>query len=152
MPACGFVIVVYAWRSCAQPCKRGLILFAYLFLGGPLFAQVAILTRPLSGGLTATGRIAHIRLLTIGMMVWPMQRQAYLTPAPVDPPRLSSQIVNSLIAAVIAIGLCFVFHSGTEDPMIATGRDMRVILLSFPLCAAVAFFRDHWAGDTSRSG
>lgn len=151
--ACGFLIVVYAWgRSHAKPCNLAITLLAYLALGGPLFAQAAALTHQLAGGLTATGRIAHIQLLTIGMVVWLMQRQAYLTPAPGEPPRFSAQIANSLIAVVTAGGICFVFHSGTEDPVIGTERDLRVILLSFPLCAAVAFFRDHWAPDASRLG
>jgi hypothetical protein len=151
--ACGFLIVVYAWgRSQAQPCKLGIILLAYLALGGRLFAQAATLTHQLAGGLTATGRIAHVQLLTIGMAVWLMYRQTYLTPRSADPPRFSAQIANCLIAVVIAVGICFVFHSGTEAPKIGTGRDLRVILLSFPLCAAAAFFRDHWARDASRPG
>jgi len=121
--ACGFLIVVYAWgRSHAKPCNLAITLLAYLALGGPLFAQAAALTHQLAGGLTATGRIAHVQLLTIGMVVSLMQRQAYLTPAPGEPPRFSAQIANSLIAVVTAGGICFVFHSGTEDPVIGTGH------------------------------
>ena len=125
---CGFLIVVYAWgRSHAQPCELGIILLAYLALGGPLFAQAATLTHQLAGGLTATGRIAHVQLLTIGMAVWRMHRQTYLTPRTANPPRFSAQIANCLIAILIAVGMCFVFHSGTEAPKICTGRDLRVI-------------------------
>jgi hypothetical protein len=86
------------------------------------------------------------------MTVWVMQRQAYLTPGPADPLRFSAQIANSLMTALIAVGICFVFHSGGEHTLIGTERDLRVILLSFLLCVAVAFFRDYWAGDTSRPG
>jgi hypothetical protein len=99
-----------------------------------------------------TGRTAHVQLLTIGMVVWLMHRQTYLTPRSADPPRFSAQITNRLIAVLIAVGICFVFHSGTEAPKTGTGRDLGIILLSFPLCAAAAFFRDHWAGDASRPG
>ena len=68
---CGFVIVVYAWRrSSVQACKLWIVLLADLALGGPLLAQAA----PASG-LTTTGRIAHLQLLTIGMTVWLMQRE-----------------------------------------------------------------------------
>jgi hypothetical protein len=151
--ACGFLIVNYAWRrSHVQRNKLGIILLTYLALGGPLFAQAATPTHQLAGELTAASRIAHIQLLTIGMAVWPKQRQTSLTLRSADPPRFSAQIANCLAAVVIAVGFCFIFHSGTKHPVIGTARDLRVISLSFPLCAAVAFFRDHWAGDVSRPG
>ena len=51
---------------------------------------------------------------------------------------------------MIAAGISLVFRSGDAEPLVGTGRDLRVVLLSFPLCAAVAFFRDHWAEDTTR--
>jgi hypothetical protein len=149
--ACGFLIVNYAWRrSHVQLNKLGIILLTYLALGGPLFAQAATLTHQFE--LTATSRIAHIQLLTIGMAVWLRQRQTSLTLRSADPPHFSAQIANCLAAVVIAVGFCFIFHSGTEHPVIGTERDLGLILLSFPLCAAVAFFRDHWAGDVSRPG
>jgi hypothetical protein len=151
--ACGFLIVVYAWgQSQVRPCKLGILLLAYLALGGPFFAQAVTLTHQLPGGLTAVGRIAHIQLLTIGMTVWLMQRQAYLSPAPGAPPRFSAQLANCLVAVVTAVAICLVFHSGTEDPLVGVGRDLRVILLSFPLCVALAVFRDYWAEDTTRPG
>jgi hypothetical protein len=151
--ACGFLIVVDAWgQSRVQPCKLGILLLAYLALGGPFFAQAVTLTHQLAGGLTAVGRIAHVQLLTIGMTMWLMQRQIYLTPAPGAPPRFSAQLANCLVAVVIAFVICLVFHSGTEDPLVGAGRDLRIILLSFPLCVAAAVFRDHWAGDTTRPG
>jgi hypothetical protein len=109
-------------------------------------------THQLAGGLTAVGRIAHVQLLTIGMTVWLMQRQAYLSPAPGAPPRFSAQLANCLVAVVIAVVICLVFHSGTEDPLVGAGRDLRVILLSFPLCVALSVFRNHWAQDTTRPG
>jgi hypothetical protein len=151
---CGFLIVNYAWRrSHVQLNKLGIILLTYLALGGPLFAQAATLTDQLTGGgLTATGRIAHIQLLTIGMLLWLMQRKTSLSLGSADSPRFYAQIANCLAAVVIAVGFCFIFHSGTEHPVIGTERDLRVILLSLPLCAAAAFFRDHWAGDVTCSG
>jgi hypothetical protein len=151
--ACGFLIVVYAWgQSRVQPCKLGILLLAYLALGGPFFAQPVTLTHQLAGGLTAVGRIAHVQLLTIGMTVWLMQRQAYLSPVPGAPPRFSAQLANCLVAVVIAVVICLVFHSGTQEPFVGAGRDLRVILLSFPLCVSLAVFRDHWAEDTTRPG
>jgi hypothetical protein len=84
------------------------------------------------------------------MAVWLMQCRAYLRRTPGDPPRFSAYIANSIIAATFGVGICLVFHLGDADPLAGTGRFLGIVLLSFPLCAAVAFFRDHWAGDTTR--
>jgi hypothetical protein len=88
---------------------------------------------------------AGVQLLTVGMAVWLMQHQgAYVPPTPADPPRSSGQIAKNLMAAVSAVGIWFIFHSNSKDPLIGTGPDLRVILLSSPLWAAVI-----WVGDTS---
>jgi hypothetical protein len=68
-------------RSGVHPCKVGIILLAYLALEGPPVAQAA-LARALAGGLTATGRIAQVGLVTISMAVWLLRHQAYLTLVP----------------------------------------------------------------------
>jgi hypothetical protein len=150
--ACGYLIVVYAWgRHSDVPLRKvGLFLLVFLALGGPLFAHATSLARQQSGGLMVAN-VAHVQLVTIGMAVWLMQRHAYFGRALGDPPRFAAYIANSIIAATFGAGICLVFHLGDADPLAATGRFLRVLLLSFPLCAAVAFFRDQWAGDTTRS-
>jgi uncharacterized protein (DUF1330 family) len=149
--ACGFLIVVYAWgRSNVPPANLRLVLLVYLALGGPLFVHTASAAHRQGGGLMVAGKIAHVQLVTIGMAVWLMQRHASFNRKPGDPPRFSAYLANSIIAAILAAGISFVFHSGDADPLSSTGRDLRVVLVSFPLCAAVAFFRDHWTGDTTR--
>jgi hypothetical protein len=149
--ACGFLIVVYAWgRSNVPPPNLRLVLLVYLALGGPLFAHAVSGANQQASVVMVAGKIAHVQLVTIGMAVWLMQRHAYFSRKPGDPPRFSAYLANSIIAAILAAGISLVFHSGDVDPLASTGRDLRLILLSFPLCAAVAFFRDHWAGDTTR--
>jgi hypothetical protein len=146
----GFLIVVYAWRRSDVPLRKlGLVLLVFLALGGPLFAHATSLSRQQVGGLMVAN-VAHVQLVTIGMAVWLMQCRAYLRRTPGDPPRFSAYIANSIIAATFGTGVCLVFHLGDADPLAGTGRFLRVFLISFPLCAAVAFFRDHWAGDTTR--
>jgi hypothetical protein len=149
--ACGFLIVVYAWGwSNVPPPNLRLVLLVYLALGGPLFAHAVSGTHQQPGGLMMTGKIAHVQLVTIGMAVWLMQRHAYFNRAPGDARRFSAYIANSTVAALAAAAISLVFHSADTDPLAGTGYDLRGILLSFPLCAAAAFFRDHWAGDTTR--
>lgn len=149
--ACGFLIVVYAWGwSNVPPPNLRVVLLVYLALGGPLLAHAVSGTQQQPGRLMVAGKIAHVQLVTIGMVVWLMQRHAYLNRVAADVPRFSAYIVNIVVAALAAAGLSLIFHSGDADPLIGTGYDLRGVLLSFPLCAAAAFFRDHWAGDTSR--
>ena len=149
--ACGFLIVVYAWGwSNVPPPNLRLVLLVYLALGGPLFAHAAGGMHQQPGGLMVAGKIAHVQLVTIGMSVWLMQRHAHFNRLAGDAPPFSAYIANSIVAAVAAAGISLLFHSRDTDPLASTGYDLRGILLSFPLCAAAAFFRDHWAGDTTR--
>jgi hypothetical protein len=149
--ACGFLIVVYAWgRSNVPPPNLRLVLLAYLALGGPLFAHAVSGTQQQPGGLMVAGKIAHVQLVTIGMAVWLMQRYAYFNRVPGNAPRFSAYIANCIVAALAAAGVSLIFHSADSDPLVGTGYDLRGILLSFPLCAAAAFFRDHWAEDMTR--
>jgi hypothetical protein len=150
--ACGLLIVVYAWgRSNVQPSSLGLVLLVYLAFGGPLFAHISSISRPQPGGLLAAGKVAHVQLVTIGLTVWLMHRHAYLRAYPSAPPRFFSYIASSIVAATVGAAVCLVFHAGDADPLTGTWRNLRAILLSFPLCAALTFFRDHWAADTTRS-
>jgi hypothetical protein len=149
--ACGFLIVVYAWGwSNVPPPNLRLVLLVYLALGGPLFAHAVSGTQQQPGGLMVAGKIAHVQLVTIGMAVWLMQRHAYFNRVLGDAPCFSAYLANSVIAAMAAAGISLGFHSGDANPLAGTGYDLRGILLSFPLCAAAVFFRDHWAGDTTR--
>jgi hypothetical protein len=148
---CGFLIVVYAWGwSNIPPPNLRLVLLLYLALGGPLFAHAVSGTQQQPGRLMMAGKIAHVQLVTIGMAVWLMQRHAYLNRVPDEAARFSAYIANSIVAVLAAAGVSLIFHSGDVDPLAATGYDLRGILLSFPLCAAAAFFRDRCAADTTR--
>src|SRR5262245_38655278 len=149
--ACGFLIVVYAWGwSNMPPPNLRLVLLVYLALGGPLFARAAGGMHQQPGSLMMAGKIAHVQLVTIGMAVWLMQRYAYFSRVPGRAPGFSAYIANSIVAALAAAGVSLIFHSADPDPLVSAGNDLRGVLLSFPLCAAAAFFRDHWAGDTTR--
>jgi hypothetical protein len=148
--ACGFLIVVYAWGRSTTPPSRlgvGVALLLYVAAGGPFLAHIASLRHQQVDGLMAASKIAHVQLVTIGLTVWLIVRRAILRRASGDPPRFSGYVVNSVIAFAIGVGICLAFHSGDTDPLAGAGRDLQVILISFPLCAAVACFRDHRAED-----
>jgi hypothetical protein len=99
-------------------------------------------------GLMVAAKVALVRLVTIGVTVWLMQRHGFFHRAPGEPPRFFAYAVNGVIAAVVAAGICLLFHSDA-DPLTAVGSDLPLILLSFMLCGAVALCCDDWVEDAS---
>jgi hypothetical protein len=140
---CGFLIVVSAWVRSIRPASVAIALLVYVALGGPLFAHFASVVHLRPSGLTMSSKIAHVQLVTIGIMVWLIVRYAFASRAAGDPPRFSGFVMNCFIMVLTGAGICFAFHVGDADPLSGAGRDLWVILFSFPLCVAAAFFRDH---------
>jgi hypothetical protein len=145
--ACGFLIVLYAWVRSTRPAHLVLLLLLYAALGGPLLAYLPGVAHRYADGLTLAKKITHLQLLTVGVTVWLLVRHALFSRAADSAPRLSEYLGNSIIAVAIGAGISVGFHAGDADPLTGAGRDLRVILFSFPLCLAVAFFRDHRSED-----
>jgi hypothetical protein len=99
------------------------------------------------GELMSARRVAHVQLVTVGLMVWLIVHRAFSCRASGDAARFSAFVVNSRLAIAVGAGVCVAIHAGDADPLAGAGRDLRVILIGFPLCAAVTFFRDHRAPD-----
>jgi hypothetical protein len=140
--ACGLLIVLYAWVRSARPVKLVLVSLFYVALGGALLAYLPGVARRYPDGLTLASKITHLQLLTVAVMVWLLVRHALSSRAADSAPRLSQYVVNSIIAIAIGAGISLGFHAGDAAPLTGAGRDLRVILFSFPLCLAAAFFRD----------
>jgi len=101
-------------------------------------------------GLMVAAKVALVRPVTIGVTVWLMQRHAFFRRAPGDPPCFFAYVVNGVIAAVVAAGICLLFHSADADPLAGVGGDLPLILLTFMLCTTVALCCDDWAEDARR--
>ena len=94
-------------------------------------------------------KVAVVRLGTVGLTVWLMQRYAFFRRAPGDPLRFFAYVLNGLIAAAATVGISLLFHLGDADPLgAATGGDVPLILLSFMLCTALALCCDDWVSET----
>jgi len=132
--ACGFLIVLYAWLRSTRPAHLALVLLLYVALGGPLLPA---------------SKVLHLQLLTLGVTVWLITNHALSRRAADSAPRLAEYVGNSIIAIVIGAGVSLGFHAGDMDPLTGAGRDLRLILFSFPLCIAAAFFRDHRSEDAT---
>jgi hypothetical protein len=74
-----------------------------------------------AGGLMVAAKSAMVRLATIGVMVWLMQRYPFFHRAQGDPPRFFAYVVNGVIATAVAAIICVSTHLGGADPLAGTG-------------------------------
>ena len=101
-----------------------------------------------TGGLMMAAKVAVVRLGTIGLTVWLMQRYAFFRRGPGDPLRFFAYVLNGLTAAAVAAGISLLFHLGDVAPVTAAGGDLPLIVLSFMLCTALALCCDDWVAET----
>jgi len=118
-------------------------LFLYLILAGWVFAYVAKITQEPIHGVLMASKITLVRVLTIGTTIWLMQRFPFFRRAPGDPPRFFAYLVNGVIAAAVAYAISQPFEQ------IHAGSPLAPTLLSFTLCATVAFCCDDWIEDAT---
>ena len=121
-------------------------IFIYLLIATQFFGRLMAVPQQL-GGLTMVSKVAVVRLGTIGLTVWLLQRFAFFRRAPGESPRFFSYVVNGLIAAAAAGSTCLLFHLREADPLSAIGRDVPLILLSFALCSAIAACCNDWVAE-----
>ncbi|MBV8935655.1 MAG: hypothetical protein JO095_07615 [Alphaproteobacteria bacterium] len=118
-----------------------LTLFLYLIFASWMFAQAAGATGKPVNGLAMAGKITLVRLVTIGVTVWLMQRYAFFHRMPGEPPHYFAYLVNGLIAAAVAFAVCLPFDFANAGNMLPPA------LLSFAVCTAVALCCDDWIED-----
>ena len=121
--------------------------FLYLVLAIPFFGQIMGMSHQQTGGLTTAAKVTLVRLLTVGVTVWLLQRYAFFRREPGEPLRCFAYVVNGIIVAVVAAGICLAFHLDDPDPLTASHGDIPLVLLSFLLCTAVAACCDDWVAD-----
>jgi hypothetical protein len=124
-------------------------IFLYLLVAILFFGRLMAMPQyHQAGGLMVAAKVAVVRLGTIGVTVGLLQRYAFFRRAPGDPPRFFAYVVNGLIAAAAAAGICLLFHLGDADPLAAAAGDRPLILLSFMLCTVLAACCDDWVEET----
>jgi hypothetical protein len=92
---CRFLIVVYAsgWSN-IPPANVRLVLLLYLALAGPQYPPPSEQVSPQPRLIMVADKIAHVKLVTVGMAVWATQRRAYFNRMPGDAPCSSASIAN----------------------------------------------------------
>src|SRR5436305_14905454 len=74
---------------------------AILFLGGLMGMRPDQMD-----GLMVAAKVALVRVVTIGVTVWLMQRHLFFRRAPGDPRRFFAYVINGVIAAAAAASIC----------------------------------------------
>ena len=124
-------------------------IFLYLLVAILFFGRIMAMPQyHQAAGLLVAAKVAVVRLGTIGLTVWLLQRYAFFRRAPGDPPRFFAYVVNGVIAAGAAGAISLLFHSGEVNPLAAAGGDRPLILISFMLCTTLAACCDDWAVET----
>jgi hypothetical protein len=124
--------------------------FAYLAVLTLYFSHRADLSQPQTGNLVMAFKIAMVRLVTIGVAVWLMQRLVFFRRAPGDPPKYFAYVLCGMITSAVAAGVCVPFAL-VGDGGLASGMQgsLPLIALSGVLCSALAFCCDDWPEDTA---
>jgi hypothetical protein len=96
----------------------------------------------------ATAKVAVIRIATVGVLVWMLQRFSFFRRKPGSGRRYFGYVLCGLITAVVAAAISVPF-AFPEGKTISTelGDSLPPIVLSGILCLALAFFCDDWPED-----
>jgi hypothetical protein len=133
----------------------GLGLFAYLELTGYLFSHLAMQATPSAGvfapmpsfAFTMAVKITLVRVATLALTVWLIQRYPFFRREPGEGPRYFAYLVAGLAAAVLTTGVGLCFHVLDPDPPAGLQKEVPLVLLSLMLCAALAFCCDDWTKE-----
>ncbi len=122
----------------------------FLYLGVLILLLGGLVGMPRHGeasGLAVAAKAALVRPATIGVTLLLMQRHSFFRRGPGEPLRLFAYAVNGAAATAAAAALCLLLHLADLDPLAGVGADLPMILLTFPLCTAVALCCDDWVGE-----
>ena len=88
-------------------------IFVYLLVAVGFFDRMMSTTQShQASSLMIAAKVAVVRLGTICLTVWLMQRYAFFRRRPGDPLRFFAYVLNGLTAAAVAAGISLLFHLG----------------------------------------
>jgi hypothetical protein len=118
--------------------------FLYLVVLGLVFSRIPGAPHPQQSALFMASKIALVRLGSVAMTIWLMQRFAVLSRPSGGRPRYSGYVLAGLGSACLAGILCLAFHLADADPFSGLAGDKVLIGLSWMLCTAIAYCCDDW--------
>jgi hypothetical protein len=128
----------------------GLGIFVYLAMLTVFFSHLPHVAHPPGSGIVMALKVALARLITIGVVIWLMQRFAFFRRKLGDPPKYFAYVISGVITSAVAAAVCLPFVIGNPDgPLNAMRDNLPVIALSAMLCAILAFCCDDWPKDSA---
>jgi hypothetical protein len=123
-------------------------IFVYLAVIGIVFAHVPGVSQQSGSALAIALKIALARLLSVGVIVWLIQRRDWFRRKPDQPPRFFAYVLCGLVASGVAVAVCLAFDAPQANLTGVVRSDLPLVLLTFVLCTAVAFCCNDWIHDT----
>ncbi|MGE0259181.1 MAG: hypothetical protein AB7T18_10545 [Alphaproteobacteria bacterium] len=133
----------------------GVGIFAYLALTGHLFSYLftAAPSGPgtnaaMPGPFEIATKITLVRVATLALTVYLIQRYPFFRRRPGEPPRYFAYLVAGLAASALTVAAGLALHFFDSDLVAGVRKEGALVLLSLMLCTAVAFCCDDWAEET----
>lgn len=123
--------------------------FLYLALLSVLFSHIGPppsdpeIAGP-GGTLVFSFKIALVRLVTIGVTVWLMQRFVFFRRRPSNPPKYFAYTLCGIIAIGVGALVSLPFAIAAKHPAQSLENSLPLIVLSGLLCAVLAYCFDDW--------
>jgi hypothetical protein len=123
--------------------------FLYLAFLSTFFAHLNSAAPHNGSYMLGTAKVGLTRIVTIGILVWTIQRFSFFRREPGHGRRYFSYAISGLIAALAAAIICLPFASLEGKTISAElSESLPPIVLSAVLCVALAFFCDDWPEDS----
>lgn len=123
--------------------------FLYLAFLSMFFAHLNSAAHQNGSHMLGTVKVGLSRIVTIGVVVWTIQRFSYFRREPGQGRRYFAYAIQGLIAALVATAICLPFAFLEKKAIFVELSDsVPPIVLSAVLCVALAFFCDDWPEDS----
>jgi hypothetical protein len=125
--------------------------FLYLASLSVFFSHLNSSAEHTGSHMLATAKVGLSRIVTIGVLIWTIQRFSFFKREPGHARRYFAYAISGVIAAVVAAGICLPFAFLEDKAIFVELSDSSPpILLSAALCVALAFYCDDWPDDSLR--
>jgi hypothetical protein len=125
-------------------------IFAYLAVLTLFYSHLSRAPETQGDALLMALNVALARLITIGVVVWLMQRFSFFRRTSGAPQKYFAYVLCGIIASAVAAGVCLPFALSDHGGLIAGIRSsLPLIFLSGMLCSVVALCCDDWPDDSA---
>ena len=111
-------------------------------------AERPVTNTVMPGPFAIAAKITLVRVATLALTVYLIQRYAFFRRGPGEQPRYFAYLVAGVAAAALTAAAGLVLHLSDSNPFAGVQTEGAIILLSLMLCTAVAFCCDDWTEET----